>query len=306
MELAFTMPHIMEVEALVMPWERSVTGLQMRDFARWADKLGYAMISVAEHFVMPNQHLPLSGAHHVAAYPSMAYFAGATERIRVNSGISLLPLVNPLVTAKTLSTMDWLTGGRVSVTFASGWCEGEFEALGVDFHQRGAMAEEYVQAIIALWTQESCEFEGRYVKFRDVAMAPKCFRQPHLPIWFGGDSEPVLKRIGRYASGWAPFLTPPEEIPARLDFIRSQPDYSGQLKEVSLPFAITRIGENHVAIDDPAGRAGQERQAIIDRLSWFAELGVTMSSIPIPHCSGPEEYYDYTQWIAEEIMPVVK
>lgn len=306
MELAFTMPHVMEVRALTMPWERTVTGAQMMDFARWAEKLGYAMIAVPEHFVIPNENLELSGAFHVAAYPSMAFFAGGTEAIRVNSSIAIQPVQNPIITAKTLSTMDWLSSGRVTVTFASGWLKGEFDALGVDFHQRGAMAEEYTQAIIALWTQDRPEFEGRYVRFRDVAFEPKCYQKPHLKIWFGGDADAVLRRIGRYASGWWPFLTQPEDIPARLDYIRSQPDYSGQLEEVCYAFSTTRIGEGHVPIDDPKGRPGQTRQEIIDRLCWFGELGVTMSSVPIPQVRDPQEYYDYTQWVAEEIMPVVR
>jgi len=306
MELAFTMPHVMEVRALTMPWERTVTGAQMMDFARWAEKLGYAMIAVPEHFVIPNENLELSGAFHVAAYPSMAFFAGGTETIRVNSSIAIQPVQNPIITAKTLSTMDWLSSGRVTVTFASGWLKGEFDALGVDFHQRGAMAEEYTQAIIALWTQDRPEFEGRYVRFRDVAFEPKCYQKPHLKIWFGGDADAVLRRIGRYASGWWPFLTQPEDIPARLDYIRSQPDYSGQLEEVCYAFSTTRIGEGHVPIDDPKGRPGQTRQEIIDRLCWFGELGVTMSSVPIPQVRDPQEYYDYTQWVAEEIMPVVR
>jgi len=305
MELAFTMPHVMGVKAATMPWESDVSGKEMMALARWAEKLGYAMIAVPEHFVIPNNHLELSGAHHVAAYPTMAFFAGGTETIRLNSSIAIMPLQNPIITAKTLSTMDWLCGGRVTVTFASGWLKGEFDALGVDFHHRGAMAEEYTQAIIALWTQESPAFEGKYVNFRDVAFEPKCFQKPHLKIWFGGDADAVLQRIGRYASGWLPFLTQPEELPAKLDYIRSQPDYSGQLEEVYYAFSITRIGEGHISVDDPNARPGQSSQEIIDRLGWYSELGVTMSSIPVPHLTDKREYFDYTQWIAEEIMPAV-
>lgn len=306
MELAFSMPHLMEIDAITTPWEREVTGAQMREFARHADQLGYAMIAVPEHFVIPREHLGLSGSFYFAAYPSMAFFAGATQNIRVNSCISIQPLQNPITTAKTLSSMDWLSSGRVTVTFAAGWLKGEFDALGVDFHERGAMAEEYTQATIALWTQESPEFEGKYVSFSDIAFEPKCFQKPHLKLWFGGDADPVLRRIGRYASGWWPFLTKPEDIPAKLDYIRSQPDYSGQLEEVFFGFSTTRLGEGHVPIDDPKARPGQTRQEIIDRLGWFGELGVTMSSVPIPAVGGLDEFRDYSQWVAEEIMPAIR
>jgi hypothetical protein len=157
-----------------------------------------------------------------------------------------------------------------------------------------------------LWTQDDPEFEGKYVSFRDVAFEPKCVQKPHLKVWFGGDADPVLRRIGRYASGWWPFLTKPEDIPARLDYIRSQPDYAGTLEEVFYGFSTTRLGEGHVPIDDPRGRPGQTRQEIIDRLGWFKELGITMSAVPIPAVAGPQEYYDYTQWVAEEIMPALR
>ena len=305
MKLAFSMPNLMQVKAVTLPWETHVTGADQVRLAKWADKLGYAMIAVPEHFVIPRDHVELSGSHHVAAYPSMAFFAGATERIRVNSCIALLPLQNPIITAKMLSTMDWQSSGRVTVTFASGWLKGEYEALGVPYHERGAMADEYVRAIIELWMQDYPAFEGKYVNFRDIAFEPKCFQKPHLQIWFGGGADAVLTRIARYASGWCPAQMAPEEIPLRIDYIKSQKDYNGQLKEVFYGFSTSLVGEGHVIVDDPAARAGQSKQAVIDRLGWFKELGVTMSSAPNRELRDIDEYCDYTQWVAEEIMPEV-
>jgi probable F420-dependent oxidoreductase len=223
----------------------------------------------------------------------------------VNSCIALLPLQHPIVTAKALSSIDWLSSGRVTVTFGVGWLEKEFEALGVPFHERGAMSDEYVQAIIELWTQDEPSFEGKYVSFRDVAFEPKPVQKPHPPVWFGGDADAALRRTARYGSGWWPFLTKPEDIPARIDFIKCRPDYNGQLTEVYYGFDTTRIGEGHVMQDDPRARPGMTKQEIIDRLGWFQELGVTFSSVPIPSVNDVQEYCDYTQWVAEEIMPAV-
>lgn len=296
---------MVRLKAMTQPWEAAVSGADQTRLARWAEKLGYGMIAVPEHFVIPNEHVELSGPHYFHAFTAMAHFAGATESIRVNSCISLLPLQNPLITAKSLSTMDWLSNGRVTVTFGVGWLQGEFDAMGVDFHRRGAMAEEYVQAIIALWTQASPQFDGKFVSFRDIAFEPKCVQRPHVPIWFGGDADPVLRRIARHASGWWPFLTRPEDIPARLDYIGSQPDYSGNLRDVYYGMSTGRVGEGHAVIDDPAARSDQSKQEILDRLGWFEELGVTWSSVPIPALSHIDEYFDYTQWVAEEIMPSV-
>lgn len=306
MKLAFAMPHMLRLKAMTQPWEAAVTGADQTRLAKLAEKLGYEMIAVPEHYVVPREHGELSGPHYFNAMTAMAYWAGATEKIRVNSCISILPLQNPVITAKALSTMDWLSSGRVTITFAVGWLKGEFEALGVDFHQRGAISEEYIQAIIELWMSENPEFEGKYVSFRDVAFEPKCWQKPHLPVWFGGDADAVLKRIARYACGWWPFLTKPEDIPAKIDYIRSQPDYNGRLSDIFYGLATSRVGEGHVEIDDPKARPGMTRQEIIDRLCWFRELGVTWSSVPIPRVRDIEEYCDYAQWVAEEIMPAVQ
>jgi probable F420-dependent oxidoreductase len=296
---------MMRLKAISQPWEAAVTGADQTRLARWAEKLGYAMLSVPEHHIIPRSHVELSGPHYFNAYSAMAYLAGATERIRVNSSVALLPLQHPIVAAKALSTMDWLSSGRVTVAFGVGWLEEEFEMLGVPFRERGAMSEEYIQAILELWTREEPAFEGTYVSFRDVAFEPKPVQRPHPPVWIGGDADPALRRLARYATGWWPFLTKPEDIPARIDFIRSRPDYNGRLTEVFYGLDTSRVGEGHVVRDDPRARPGMTKQEIIDRLGWLRELGVTMSSVPIPGVEHIQDYFDYTQWVAEEIMPSV-
>jgi probable F420-dependent oxidoreductase len=306
MKLAFGMPHLVRLKAMGQkPWQAAVTGADQTALAKWAEQLGYAMIAVPEHHIIPRSHVELSGPHYFNAYAGMAYFAGATETIRVNSCIAILPLQHPVVSAKALATMDWLSSGRVTVTFAVGWLEEEFDILGVPFHERGAMAEEYTRAIIELWTKESPEFEGRYVSFKDVAFEPKPVQKPHIPIWFGGDADAVLRRVGRYGSGWWPFLTKPDTIPDRIDFITSQPDYAGGLKEVFYGMSTGRVGEGHVVVDDPAARPSHDKQWIIDRLGVLSDLGVTMSTVTMPDIDDLQAFYDYTQWTAEEIMPAV-
>jgi probable F420-dependent oxidoreductase len=305
MKLGFSMPHMLRLKATCQPWEAAVTGADQMRLAKWADQLGYAMISVPEHHIVPRSHVELSGPHYLSAFTAMAYWAGATEKIRVNSCIAILPLQHPVVTAKALASMDWLSSGRVTITFAVGWLKEEFDLLGVPFNERGRMSDEYIDAIIELWTKDNPEYEGQYVSFRDVAFEPKPFQKPHLPIWMGGEADAVLKRIARVASGWWPFLTKPEEIPAKIDFIKSQPDYKGQLQDIMYGFATSRVGEGHTVQEDPRARPGMTKPEIIDRLSWFKELGVTMSSVPIPTVKHIDEYFDYAQWVAEEIMPAV-
>jgi probable F420-dependent oxidoreductase len=240
-------------------------------------------------------HVELSGPHYFRSTVAQAYLAGATQRIRVNTAVTLLPLRHPIIMAKALSTADWLSSGRITVTFGVGWDEEEFKMLGVPFHERGRMSDEYLAAIIELWTSDSPSFEGNYVSFHEVAFEPKPVQTPHVPIWIAGDADPVLKRAARFARGWSPFLTRPEDIPAKLDFIKSQPTYRGGPFEVAYSIDKLRFGEGHVVIDDPKAKAGMSAGEIVDLLGWFKELGVTVTAVPIPAVQEMNAYLDYAQ-----------
>jgi probable F420-dependent oxidoreductase len=305
MKLAFALPNTVRVKALTQPWELNVTGADQTLMVKRAEQLGYDMIPIPEHFIVPNSHVELSGPHYFHSTVAQAYIAGATQRIRVNSLVTLLPLQHPVIMAKALSTADWMSSGRITVTFGVGWDAEEFKVLGVPFHERGRMADEYLAAIIELWTNDSPKFEGKYVAFKDLAFEPKPLQEPHLPIWIGGDAEPALKRAARYASGWSPFLTKPEDIPTKLDFIKSQPTYDGRPFEVFYGLGTSQVGEGHIVIDDPTQRPGMSSQEIIDQLGRFAELGVTTTGVPIPPVKNVNAYLDYAQWVIEEIKPKV-
>jgi probable F420-dependent oxidoreductase len=305
MKFAFPLPHMLRLKAITQPWEAGVTGADQTRMAKGAEAMGYDMIAIPEHFVIPTDHVELSGPHYLSSTVAQAYIAGATEKIRLNSCVTILPLQHPIVLAKALATADWMSSGRMMVTFGIGWLEREFDLLGVPFRERGHIADEYLEAIIELWTSESPRFEGSYVSFRDMAFEPKPVQKPHLPVWIGGDADAALKRAARFASGWWPFLTPPEKIAERVEFIKSQPSYDGRPFEVMHGLGTTRVGEGHRVVNDPDARPGASAQEIIDRLNWLAEQGVTFSAVPVPAVRGVDEYLDYAQWVIEEIKPKV-
>jgi probable F420-dependent oxidoreductase len=304
-KFALLIPHTMRLKALTQPWEATVTGPDQAVVARRAEALGYDMVAVPEHFVVPNAHVDLSGPHYFHSTVAQAFLAGATRTIAINSCATLLPLQHPVIMAKALSTADWMSGGRIMVTFGVGWDAAEFDVLGVPFHERGRMADEYLAAIVELWTSEAPTFDGQYVSFSDIAFEPKPVQRPHPPIWIGGDADAALRRAARFASGWIPFLTPPERFPERIDFIKSQPTYSGGPFEVCYGLGTTLIGEGHVVCDDPTQRPGMTASELIDKLGSFAELGVTTSSVPIPPVTDVTAYLDYAQWVIEEVKPHV-
>jgi probable F420-dependent oxidoreductase len=303
MKFALPIPNMIQLKATMQPWELNVTGADQTRIAKRADELGYDMLAVPEHVIIPRQHMELSGPHYFNAVAGQGYLAGVTQRIKINSSLTILPLHNPIALAKAYATIDWMSSGRIILTVGVGWLEEEFNIVGVPFHERGKITEEYLAAIVELWTKDSPSFAGKYVSFNDVAFDPKPFQKPYLPIWMGGDADAVLKRAARYASGWMPFLTKPEDIPAKLDFIKSQPTYKNGPFEVSYGLATARVGEGHKVMDVPNARPGMSLQEIVDRLGWFKQLGVTMSSVPIPPVKSIDEYLDYAQWVIEEIKP---
>ena len=305
MKFAFPLPHMLRLKAITQPWEASVTGADQTRMVKRAEAMGYDMIAIPEHFVIPTDHVELSGPHYLQSTVAQAYIAGATEKIRLNSCVTVLPLQHPIVLAKALATADWMSSGRMMVTFGVGWLEREFDFLGVPFRERGRIADEYLAAIIELWTSESPRFEGRYVSFQNMAFEPKPVQKPHLPVWVGGDADAALRRAARFASGWWPFLTPPEKIAERIEFIKSQPTYDGRPFEVMHGLGTTRVGEGHRVVKDPRARPGMSAQEIIDRLNRLAEQGVTFSAVPVPAVRGIDEYLDYAQWVIEEIKPKV-
>ncbi len=305
MQLMFVMPRTMELAALTQPWELTVSGTDQTWMAKRAEDLGYSLLAVPEHFVVPRTHVELTGPHYFHSTVAQAYLAGATRSIRLNTCATLLPVQHPIVMAKALATADWMSGGRIGVTFGIGWDAEEFRMLGVPFHERGRMADEYLAAIIELWTSESPSFEGKYVSFDNVAFQPKPVQRPHIPIWIGGDADRALERAARFSCGWMPFLTQPDDFPARIDFIKSQPTYDGRPFEVAYGLGTSLIGEGHVVNDDPTQRPGMSAGEIIDKLGRFGELGVTTSSVPIPPVQDASAYLDYAQWVIEEIAPAV-
>lgn len=303
MKFAFPVPHLMRLKAIAQPWEAAVTGPEQRRMMQCADRWGYDMIAVPEHLVIPVDQVELSGSHYLHSTTAQAFIAGATERVAINSCVTILPLQHPIVLAKALATADWMSGGRMMVTFGVGWLAREFELLDVPFGERGRIADEYLAAIVELWTTDTPRFDGRYVSFADIAFEPKPVQKPHLPVWIGGDADAALRRAARFGSGWWPFLTPPEQIAEKLDYIKSQPCYDGRPFEVMHGLGTNRVGEGHVARRDVRDRPGMSAGQIVDRLGWLAEQGVTVTAVPVPTVGGADEYLDYAQWVIEEIKP---
>lgn len=154
----------------------------------------------------------------------MAYAAAATTRIKLATGIMILPQHNPVVAAKQIATLDHLSGGRILLGVGVGWLKEEFEALGVPFEDRGRRADEYIAAMRELWTADAPSFDGAFVRFKEAYCRPKPPNGP-VPIIIGGDSKPAARRAGRLGDGYFPARA---ATPEAIDLVRRTAEAHGR------------------------------------------------------------------------------
>ena len=185
--------------------------------ARAADALGYSVVTISDHIVLPTRSSEPYPYDKTGAFPGgsqqvylepiplAAWLLAATRRVRVAISVLVVPYRNPVVTAKQLATIDALSGGRLIVGAGVGWWREEFEALAAPpFAERGAVTDEYLRLMKTLWTEDAPRFEGKYYRVGDVTMLPHPVQKPHPPIWVGGHTEPALRRTAELGDAWHP------------------------------------------------------------------------------------------------------
>jgi len=208
--------------------------------ARAAEESGFESIWTGEHVAMPIHDNPVPTPPETPMLDSvvaLTNIAAHTRTLRLGTGILVLPHHNPLLVAKALLSLDIVSGGRLIAGFAAGYVEAEFAALGVDFHRRGAISDEYLRAIRALWTEEQPRFAGRHAAFDGIRFEPKPVQRPHPPIVIGGHAEPALRRAAREGDGWYGFgLTVEAATPliAELRRLRAEPGRADRQFDISL------------------------------------------------------------------------
>src|SRR5256886_2211639 len=174
-----------------------------------AEAAGFDSLWTGEHVVLPDPQVPPSPAP--PATPildpavALAFLAAHTRTIRLGTGIVILPQRNPLVLAKQLASLDVLSKGRLIFGIGVGYLKPEFDALGIPFEKKGARSEEYLAAMLALWTMEKPAFEGQFVSFAGIQAMPRPVQKPHPEIVFGGHTKEAFSRAARLAKGWYGF-----------------------------------------------------------------------------------------------------
>src|SRR5262245_21136102 len=256
----------------------------IRQVALRAEQLGFDGIWVSDHIVIPGtvtdrfarRFGDSTGIGSLIYEPLtvLAFAAACTSRIRLGTTVLILPYRNPLVTAKALSTLDVLSGGRVIAGMAVGWMEDEFKALGVPFKERGALSDEYIAAIKALWTQDQPALDGQFVRFDNIDFEPKPVQKPHIPIWIGGNSKRAMRRAVALGEGWHPTRPLVDDIKAGVAYLSEVCGQQGRdphslMIAVRLPLKFYDRSESTVERPLLGGT-----QKIIDDISQYYDAGV--------------------------------
>ncbi len=238
------------------------------------------------------------------AMTTLSYVAGATKKVRLGMSVLVLPFRNPLLNAKMVTTLDVLSGGRVTFGIGAGWMPEEFASMGASFDDRGAVTDEHIEIFRACCSSDVPEYKGNHFQTSGMVFFPRPIQQPHPPIWVGGNANASLRRAAKYGNAWHGIRQTPESIgsvKAKLaeyceQFGRSSDDVAITLRQTM------QIGE---AQKDEYGNrvvlTGSISE-IADDCQQFAEAGVghILLSIAAPSLESTE---DAIRLFASEVLP---
>ena len=227
-----------------------------------AEDAGFESLWVGEHVVLPDPRVPPSPMEPLDPMldpaVSLTFLGAHTSRVKLGTGIIILPQRNPLVLAKELASLDVLSGGRLIFGVGVGYLEPEFRALGAPFDDRDGHTVEYLQAMKAIWSMDQPAFAGRYVSFSGVQARPRPLQQPHPPVVMGGFSPAAFRRSVQHANGWYGFA---------LDLARTEEAVNGLRRAAERYPRPAELGPLSISVTP---RMRMEREAV----ERFAALGV--------------------------------
>lgn len=242
-------------------------------WARFAENSGFELAMISDHVAITPDVAKLYPAPFYDPFTILAWLAGLTERIELGTTVTVLPFRNPLLTARIAANIDQFSGGRFILGVGVGWSRQEYAALDVPFERRGAITDDYLAAITALWSADVASHDGQFTSFRDVHTGPRGRREPHPPIWVGGRSPAAFRRAARFGDAWHP-------INAELDWLRDVglPGVAAVADEAGRPVpAFSPRIRLHLGGSSAAGsrrRVGEGTLAqVLDDLDALADLG---------------------------------
>jgi probable F420-dependent oxidoreductase len=209
-------------------------GIDPVALGRAVEERGFHSLVVAEHSHIPvSRETPYPGGGELPPmyyktldpFVTLAAAAAVTSRIELFTGVALLIQRDPIHTAKEAASIDVISGGRFVLGVGAGWNLEEMRNHGTDPKTRGALLDEQIEAVKALWTDEPAEYHGKHVDFDVSFMQPKPVQKPHPPIYIGGNSDATVKRVIRHGAGWIANPFPVEALSKRIGQMRDGADH---------------------------------------------------------------------------------
>jgi probable F420-dependent oxidoreductase len=264
----------MEFGVCLPQYGREVSLDELRAVASDAESLGFGSVWVSDHVVTPEHLQKNIGPVFFDAFVVLSHVSALTGRVRLGTTVMVAPYRNPLVAAKMIATLDSLSGGRVILGIGAGGAPDEFAALGVPESQRGIRTDEYLSAMIELWSSDPSSFLGRHVSFEGVRFAPKPTQKPHPPIWVGGRRDAALRRAVRFGQAWHPTQMPLDALRERMERLaefsgeagRAVPPATTVHQSVAFEADGTALAERRLGRGSPA-------QVAYD-MAAYAEMGI--------------------------------
>ena len=296
---------LLAIGAGAVNWIENPDAGRVREFARVVDGGELDFVTFIDHIVMP---WPEADGTPRSPYPAdtdiveavvaMGFVAAVTRRVRLRTGILVLPQRNPAVLAKQLAAVDLLSGGRLDVGLGVGWVDAEFDALGVPFGERGERTDEALEVMTRLWDEGSASFDGKHYRLDAMAMEPKPTQRPHPPLWFGGTGPATFRRMVRWGVGWiAPIWADVNDLGRALEDIEQAASDVGRDPGEFRVHAAVRIGE------------GQSTEDIIDQARRLVSAGASdlMFISGDPPSGGPSSPQEKAlRRVCEEIAPTLR
>jgi probable F420-dependent oxidoreductase len=268
---------------------------------------GFDACWVTEH-PFPSQEWMNSGGHHsLDPFVSLTAAAVATQTLRLHTNIIVLPYRNPFLTAKSIASLDVVSGGRVIMGVAAGYLEGEYRALGANFAERNAVTDEALVAMKQAWTGVLIKREGRDFQVDENVMLPIPVQRPHPPIWVGGNSRMAIRRAAEHGQGWSPFpiagahagrtrtasIESMNDLENGIEYFRECANSLGRSENLDVnfvPFGSTMHSQKPW---DP--------KAFVEQVQELEAIGVSWISLGVPGRSR-EEYLDSIAAFGAEVI----
>lgn len=249
-----------------MPWEREAGVDDLRRAAVAADRAGFFYAAICDHVAIPREKAETMSTTWFNPVATLGWIAGQTEQVRLMTNVFVAAYRHPLETAKMFATLDHLSGGRVILGVGAGHVEGEFEALGISFADRGRLTNEAIDGIIESWTHE-------YVG--DVGLRPRPLQQPRPPIWIGGSSKAALRRVAERGDGWIPQGTPKKLMPESIDYLHAHRDAvrPDEPLEVGMITEYVYVGEP--GWDVPKYTRSGSPASLVESLNEYGAMGIS-------------------------------